>query len=65
MNRVAYSLTEVAEAFGFAPGPRGRAGEARVRRLIDSGQLRSVRVGRSIRVPASEIERLLSGEVAS
>lgn len=62
MKPLAYSVAEVAEMLSFEPGKSGRAGEFRVRRLIDTGQLRAVRVGRSVRVPDTEITRLLAGE---
>lgn len=34
--------------------------ELTVRRLIKSGQLRAVRVGRLVRVPIAEVERLVA-----
>lgn len=34
-----------------------------VYKLVANGNLRSVSVGRSIRIPATEIDRLLAGEI--
>lgn len=42
-----YSVTEVAEQCGVS--------EKTVRRLIEKGKLRSVRVGRSVRIPHAEL----------
>ena len=35
---------------------------ASIRRAIERGELRAVRLGRSIRIPKSEMERVLRGE---
>ena len=56
--RVFITASEAADALGFAPGQTGTAGAQRVYKLIKSGRLRSVRLGRVLRIPASEIERL-------
>ena len=50
-----YTVTEVAEIFRF---PCGNAGKVRVRGLVNAGQLRAVRFGRDLRIPAAEIDRL-------
>lgn len=39
-----------------------RVGYATLRRMIESGDLRVVEVGRRVRVPRAEIERLFPGE---
>ena len=49
------NVEETARALGFKPG---RAGCSRVYRMISAGQLRAVRLGRALRVPVAEIQRL-------
>lgn len=49
--RLAYSLNEVAQKLGL--------GLANVKRLIDSGELESRRVGRRVIVPVSALELYL------
>ncbi|ETJ36255.1 Molybdate transport system regulatory protein [human gut metagenome] len=49
-QRAMYSLDEVAEMLGLSINP--------VRRWRSLGRLRVVKVGRSVRVPADEVERL-------
>ena len=39
-----------------------RLGESKFRELRQSGAIRTVRVGRRVLVPASEIDRFLAGE---
>lgn len=46
------TIAEVAAAFGV--------GETLVRKMIRSGQLRSIRFGRRVLVPRDEVERVLS-----
>ena len=41
-----------------------RVGRAAAYRLVDSGELRSVRVGRTIRVPAQALDDFLGGDPA-
>jgi excisionase family DNA binding protein len=66
MNPRVYSVAEVADLLAFPAGRSGVAGEMRVRRLITAGQLRAVRIGRAVRIPCTEIDRLLTeGLVAS
>lgn len=38
-----------------------RIGTSSVHRLLRSGDLKAVRFGRSVRIPRSEVERLLTG----
>ena len=49
--RLAYSIKEVAVAFGVS--------EKSVRRLIDRGKLRPSRALRHLRIPKKEVERFL------
>lgn len=51
-ERIAWSVTEAAEALGVHP--------ASVRRLIAAGQLGSLRVGRRVLVPDAELRRLVA-----
>lgn len=51
-GRKALRVSEVAEALGLSTKT--------VRRMISDRSLRAVRVGRSVLVPADEIDRLLS-----
>ena len=53
-----YRVSEVARLLGVSP--------ARVRELVASGELRSVRLGTQgwHRVPADEVERLIRGEAS-
>ena len=56
--RMFLTVDEVALALGYQPGGSNRAGRMRVHRLINAGRIRAVRLGRSLRIPVSEIERL-------
>lgn len=58
----AYSPAQVAELLSL---PAGEAGQRRVRRMVERGELRGVRVGKAIRIPASEIVRFLDGEAVA
>ena len=53
-ERLAYTPTEVAHALGLCP--------ASVYNMINRGALRAVKLGRSVRIPASELVRLLGGQ---
>lgn len=53
VGRVAYSPAEAAEALGLC--------RATIYNLINAGELRSVVIGRSRRIPAAELDRLLAG----
>lgn len=48
------SVKETAAIFGVA--------ELTVRRWIDSGKLKAIKIGRTIRITDEEIERLTRGE---
>lgn len=50
-NRISYRINEAASAVGVSP--------MTIRRLIQAGQLRTSRVGRSVLIPATELERLV------
>ncbi len=54
--RLAYSIKEVAVAFGVS--------EKSVRRLIDRGKLRPSRALRHLRIPKKEVERFLDETLA-
>lgn len=56
------SLTEAAAELGLNPGSSGTAGAQRLYKMSLRGQLRITRIGRSLRVPRTEVERLASGE---
>lgn len=58
MEQQFLTADEFAEVLGFKPGQSERAGRMRVYRLINAGRVRAVRLGRSVRIPVSEIERL-------
>jgi excisionase family DNA binding protein len=45
------------EAFGAELGVNRRT----VIRLIDAGEVRAIKVGRTVRIPRSELERVLAG----
>lgn len=62
MTALTYSLLEAADRLGFERGPSGRAGKQRVYRLVTSGQLRAVRIGRDLRVAAADLDALVRGE---
>jgi len=52
-NRLAYSMREVAAAIGMS--------ERSVWSLIASGRLRSIKLGRSVRIPSEALAELLAG----
>jgi len=52
-QRLAYSPAEFAAATGCTP--------THVRNLIARGELRTFRLGRLVRIPAGEVDRLLNG----
>lgn len=60
MNARSFSLAEFAAELGLPTGPSGRAGKQRVYRMVVNEELRAVRVGKELRVPASELDRLLA-----
>lgn len=60
MNARTYSLAEAAAELGLPAGPSGRAGKQRVYRMVRTNQLRAVRIGKELRVPASELDRFLA-----
>lgn len=51
MDKLAYTIEEVAQAVGVHP--------TTVRRLIKNGKLAAIRVGRQIRIPRQELEAFL------
>lgn len=50
-GKQAFSVQEAAEIFGISP--------ITVYRLVRRGELKAVRFGRRVRIPRSEVERLL------
>lgn len=56
VERLAYRVTEAAEAIGVS---RAKAYE-----LVSSGQLPSIRVGKSRRVPVEELRAWVAAQVA-
>lgn len=50
-GKQAFSVQEVAAIFGISP--------ITVYRLVQRGELKAVRFGRRVRIPRSEVERLL------
>ena len=52
IERLAFSYSEVSEALGICP----RA----VWQLVKDGQLRAVRIGRSVRIPRDELKRFIT-----
>ncbi|MEW6572941.1 MAG: helix-turn-helix domain-containing protein [Bacillota bacterium] len=54
LKRVSYKPREIAAMTGLS--------KSFVYQLINSGNLRAVRIGRAVLVPAAEIERLLKNE---
>lgn len=58
------SLLEVATELGLDPGKSGVAGYQRVYKMVQARRLRAVRVGRTLRVPATELDRFLAEESA-
>ena len=50
--------------FATVPDIASKLGVCRasIRRAIERGEIRAVRLGRSIRIPRSEMERVLRGE---
>jgi len=61
-SALSYSLMEVANRLGLAPGKSGQAGYLRVYKMVTRGELRAFRVGRGLRVAASELDRLLASD---
>ena len=55
-TRLAYKLKEAAQLVGVS--------EVSIRRAIEKGQLRVCRAFRHILVPASELEKLIGGNVS-
>lgn len=55
--RLAFTPAEAAESLGVC--------RAHIYNLITRGELRAVKIGRSTRIPASELERLLAEEVVA
>lgn len=51
-KRVAYSQQEFADALGLS--------RQHVAKLITRGDVHAVKLGRAVRIPASELDRLLS-----
>lgn len=62
MSALSYSLMEVADLLGFDKGQSGQAGYLRVYKMVDRGQLRAFRAGRTLRVSATELDRLLASD---
>jgi excisionase family DNA binding protein len=62
MTALSYSLMEVADQLGFDKGKSGQAGYLRVYKMVARGQLRAFRAGRTLRVAASELDRLLASD---
>ena len=56
-ERLVYQLTEFAQAMCLSKDT--------VKRQIDKGKIRSIRVGRRILIPVSEVQRLLGSDSAS
>lgn len=52
-ERISVSIQELAQQHGICTKT--------VRRMIDRGELRVLRFGSSIRIPVSEVERLVKG----
>ncbi|MFL6141619.1 MAG: helix-turn-helix domain-containing protein [Labedaea sp.] len=59
------SLTEAAAELGLNPGRSGTAGMQRLYKMALRGELRITRIGRSIRVPRDEVDRLAGGQARS
>ena len=53
-NRLAYSMREVGQLIGMC--------ERSVWSLVQSGQLRAVKLGRLVRIPADAVAELLGGD---
>lgn len=56
-GRLTYKIAEYAHMFGLH--------EATVRRRIKAGDLHAVLVGRSYRIPATEVDRVMRNRVAT
>lgn len=62
MTAATLSLFETAERLGLDPGASGTAGYQRVYKMVTTGHLRAVRVGRTLRVPMSALDEFLAGD---
>lgn len=62
MTALSYSLMEVADQLGLPRGKSGQAGYLRVYKMVDRGELRAFRAGRTLRVAAAELDRLLASD---
>lgn len=56
MKKRPYDTLEASELLGVSP--------VSIRRAIQQGRIKAVHVGRYLRIPAEEIERLLQGKKA-
>ena len=63
--RAAYSLRELADRLGLSGGKDGLAGAQRLYRMVREGDLKAFTIGRTLHVPATELDRLLANEVHS
>lgn len=54
-QRLLYTVNEVAERLGISPSA--------TRRLIKGRQIRSVTIGRSVRIPKSEVTLFIEGRI--
>jgi excisionase family DNA binding protein len=52
-TKLAYSYREAGQALGLSAST--------IRRLVDSGKIPAVRIGGSVRIPASALEALIGG----
>lgn len=52
-ERLAYSAAEFADLCGCT--------QTHIRNLIERGELRTFRLGRLVRIPADEVQRLIAG----
>lgn len=56
---LAVDATEAARRLSFPAGQTGTAGKQKVLKLVRDGRLRGVLIGKTIRIPVSELHRFL------
>jgi excisionase family DNA binding protein len=62
IGKLAFTPAEVAEALSLG---EGEAGERRVRRMIERGELGAFKAGKGWRIPEHELQRLLNSATPS